>query len=96
MPVSNGAILKNVDYLGHVQRNAMMTFLFADSNVVNRAAICGLSAHAGKVCMAGSATSPQHSDPAKRVDIINPTNCLDKALLKLSLKFKWGNPGSQG
>lgn len=41
-----------------VQRNAMMTFLFADSNV-NRATICGLSARAGKVCVALSATSPQ-------------------------------------
>lgn len=47
-----------------------MTFLFADSNVVNRATICGLSAHAGKVCGAIRRKPAEWAYP--RIALIRP------------------------
>lgn len=76
----------------------MLTFFFTDSKVVNRATICGLSAHAIKeyvaLSVAGPQATQQHSEaeqwayPATRVDITNPASCLDKALFKLPVRWR--------
>lgn len=66
----------------------MLTFFLTDSNVVNRATICGLSAQAIKVFICGvirrrAATASDPTPyPARRVDITNPANILDKALFE--------------